>query len=149
MEMNLFHMCAECDATWLWDLGSHLQDPEPLEKKWLCHDPMDLSCKTPGWCELWLPSGQAGYQGHWGRASCEQNEMARPCRAQHRMDSQSESVRSWRRMPQAGQSWPGMSWWSVAAWPSITWHGTNWPRRPPSMERTSATTTGQPGRTLC
>ena len=32
---------------------------------------------------------------------------------------------------------------------SITWHGTNWPRRPPSMERTFATTTGQPGRTLC
>ena len=27
--------------------------------------------------------------------------------------------------------------------------GTNWPQRPPSMERTSTTTTGQPGRTLC
>ena len=39
--------------------------------------------------------------------------------------------------------------WVGEAWPSITWHGTNWPRRPPSMERTSATTTGQPGRTLC
>ena len=39
--------------------------------------------------------------------------------------------------------------WVGEAWPSITWHGTNWPRRPPSMERTSTTTTGQPGCTLC